>query len=99
LRRPNSFVPPDSPLKGWSKPVWETECAPFGFQPWDPAWDDGSLWGVDTAGLTAPNTGLVEVEGSTVATSGRLWAFAGYSRFIRPGAVRIGATTSATASM
>jgi O-glycosyl hydrolase len=113
------FVAPDSPLKGWSKPVWETEWAPFGFQPWDPAWDDGSessgftwaqniytgltkanldaffyLCGADTSGLTGPNTGLVEVKGNTVATSGRLWAFAGYSRFIRPGAVRIGTTTS-----
>jgi O-glycosyl hydrolase len=115
------FVAPDSPLKGWSKPVWETEWAPFGHQPWDPAWDDGSpssgftwaqniytglttanlnaflyLWGASTSGLTGPNTGLVEVQGNTVATSGRLWAFAGYSRFIRPGAVRIGTTTSAT---
>jgi O-glycosyl hydrolase len=115
------FVPLDSPLKGWSKPVWETEWAPFGFQPWDPAWDDGSassgftwaqniytgltaanldaflyLWGADTSGLTGPNTGLVEVKGNAVAASGRLWAFAGYSRFVRPGAVRIGATTSAT---
>jgi glucuronoarabinoxylan endo-1,4-beta-xylanase len=115
------FVAPDSPLKGWSKPVWETEWAPFGFQPWDPAWDDGSpssgftwaqhiftgltaanlnaflyLWGASTSSLTGPNTGLVEVKGNTVATSGRLWAFASYSRFIRPGAVRIGTTTSAT---
>jgi O-glycosyl hydrolase len=113
------FVAPGSPLKGWSKPVWETEWAPFGFQPWDPAWDDGSpssgftwaqniytgltaanldaflyLWGADTTGLTGPNTGLVEVKANTVATSGRLWAFASYSRFIRPGAVRIGTTTS-----
>jgi O-glycosyl hydrolase len=113
------FVAPDSPLKGWSKPVWETEWAPFGFQPWDPAWDDGSpssgftwaqniytgltaanldaflyLWGASTSGLTGPNTGLVEVKGNTVAASGRLWAFASFSRFIRPGAVRIGTTTS-----
>ena len=115
------FAAPDSPLRGWSKPVWETELAPFGFQPWDPAWDDGSLssgftwaqniytgltaanldaffylWGASTSGLTGPNTGLVEVEGNTVVTSGRLWAFAGYSRFVRPGAVRIGTTRSAT---
>ena len=115
------FAALDSPLRGWSKPVWETEWAPFGFQPWDPAWDDGSpssgftwaqniytgltaanldaflyLWGASTSGLTGPNTGLVEVKGNTVATSGRLWAFASYSRFIRPGAVRIGTTTSAT---
>jgi O-glycosyl hydrolase len=115
------FAAPDSPLKGWSKPVWETEWAPFGFQPWDPAWDDGSLssgftwaqniytgltaanldaflylWGASTTGLTGPNTGLVEVKGNTVATSGRLWAFASYSRFIRPGAVRIGTTTTGT---
>jgi hypothetical protein len=46
--------------------------------------------------VTGPNTGLVDVEGNTVASSGRLWAFASYSRFIRPGAVRIAATTSAT---
>jgi O-glycosyl hydrolase len=113
------FAAPDSPLKGWSKPVWETEWAPFGSEPWDPAWDDGSpssgftwaqnidrgltaanlgaflyLWGASTTGPTGPNTGLVEVKGNTVATSGRLWAFAGYSRFVRPGAERIGATTS-----
>jgi O-glycosyl hydrolase len=117
------FVSLNSPLTGWSKPVWETEWAPFGTQPWDPAWDDGSpssgftwaqniytslaeadlgaflyLWGANTSTstITGPNTGLVDVRGNTVAASGRLWAFAGYSRFVRPGAVRIGATTSAT---
>ncbi|MGO9660499.1 MAG: glycoside hydrolase family 30 beta sandwich domain-containing protein [Acidimicrobiales bacterium] len=114
------FVTPSSPLRGWAKPVWETEWAPFGFAAWDPAWDDGSassgftwaqdiytgltaaylgaflyLWGASMTSLTGPNTGLVYVKGNTVATSGRLWAFAGYSRFIRPGAVRIGTTTSA----
>ena len=52
------------------------------------------MWGASTTSLTGPNTGLVEVKGNTVATSGRLWAFASYSRFIRPGAVRIGTTTS-----
>jgi len=117
------FAAPNSPLSGWSKPVWQTEWAPFGFAPWDPAWDDGSqssgftwaqniytgltaanlsaflyLWGANTSttAMTGPNTGLVEVKGNTVAGSGRLWAFAGYSRFIRPGAVRIGAATSRT---
>ncbi|MGB8876664.1 MAG: glycoside hydrolase family 30 beta sandwich domain-containing protein [Solirubrobacteraceae bacterium] len=115
------FVPLDSPLKGWSKPVWETEWAPFDTGPFDPAWDDGSqlsgftwaqniytgvtaanlaaflyLWGANTSTttVTGPNTGLLDVEGDTVATSGRLWAFASYSRFIRPGAVRIGTTTT-----
>jgi glucuronoarabinoxylan endo-1,4-beta-xylanase len=115
------FAAPASPLRGWSKPVWQTEWAPFGFQPWDPAWDDGSpssgftwaqnidtgltaaslsaflyLWGANTSttAMTGPNTGLVQVKGNTVASSGRLWAFASYSRFIRPGAVRIGTTTS-----
>jgi O-glycosyl hydrolase len=115
------FAAPDAPLRGWSKPVWQTEWAPFGFQQWDPAWDDGSLssgftwaqnidkgltaanlgaflylWGANTTGLTGPNTGLVEVKGNAVTTSGRLWAFASYSRFIRPGAVRIGTTTDRT---
>jgi O-glycosyl hydrolase len=115
------FVPLGSPLKGWSKPVWETEWAPFDTGPFDPAWDDGSLssgftwaqniytgltaanlsaflylWGANTSTttVTGPNTGLVNVTGNTVATSGRLWAFASYSRFIRPGAVRIGTATS-----
>ena len=115
------FVPPDSHLRGWSKPVWETEWAPFDRGPFDAAWDDGSLlsgftwaqniytgltdanlgaflylWGANTSTttITGPNTGLVGVKGNTVATSGRLWAFAGYSRFVRPGAVRIGTTTS-----
>jgi O-glycosyl hydrolase len=115
------FQAPNSPLKGWSKPVWQTEWAPFNTGPFDAAWDDGSqlsgftwaqnihtgltaanlgaflyLWGANTSTttITGPNTGLVEVKGNTVTTSGRLWAFASYSRLIRPGAVRIGATTS-----
>jgi O-glycosyl hydrolase len=55
------------------------------------------LWGANTSTttVTGPNTGLVNVNRGTVTTSGRLWAFAGFSRFIRPGAVRIGTTTSA----
>jgi glucuronoarabinoxylan endo-1,4-beta-xylanase len=115
------FAAPDSRLRGWSKPVWQTEWAPFETGPFDAACDDGSklsgltwaqnihtglsaanlsaflyLWGANTSTttITGPNTGLVEVKGDTVATSGRLWAFANYSRFIRPGAVRIGTTTS-----
>jgi O-glycosyl hydrolase len=117
------FVAPDSPLKGWAKPVWQTEWAPFNTGPFDTAWDDGSqlsgftwaqnidtgltaanlgaflyLWGANTSTttVTGPNTGLVDVKGNAVAPSGRLWAFASYSRFIRPGATRIGATTSDT---
>lgn len=117
------FVALDSPLKGWSKPVWETEWAPFGTDPFDAAWDDGSansgftwaqniyqgltganlsaflyLWGANTSTttVTGPNTGLIDVTGNKVAASGRLWAFASYSRFIRPGAVRVAATSSTT---
>jgi O-glycosyl hydrolase len=120
------FFPPNSPLKGWSKPVWETEWAPFDTGPFDPAWDDGSLlsgftwaqniytgltkanlgaflylWGANTSTttITGANTGLVDVNGDTVATSGRLWAFASYSRLIRPGAVRIGTATSGGAGL
>lgn len=36
------FMAPYPPLRSWNKPVWETEWAPFGFQPWDPARGDGS---------------------------------------------------------
>ena len=115
------FVPLDSPLRGWNKPVWETEWAPFDTGPFDAAWDDGSqlsgfswaqniftgltkanlsaflyLGGANTSTttVTGPNTGLVDVKRDAVATSGRLWAFASFSRLVRPGAVRIAATTN-----
>ena len=51
-------------------------------------------WGMIGSGTT-DNEGLLQLTNSgTVITSGRLWALANYSRFIRPGAVRIGANTS-----
>ena len=37
---------------------------------------------------------LIRINGSSFDVSKRLWAFGNYSRFIRPGATRIGATTS-----
>ncbi|MBT2423967.1 hypothetical protein J7F01_20445 [Streptomyces sp. ISL-22] len=37
--------------------------------------------------------GLIQMDGATFHVSNRLWAIANYSRFIRPGAVRVGATT------
>jgi O-glycosyl hydrolase len=51
-------------------------------------------WGSTTPSENGDNEGLIEINGSTVATSGRLWAFANYSRFVRPGAVRIGASSA-----
>jgi O-glycosyl hydrolase len=51
-------------------------------------------WGSTTPSENGDNEGLLEINGSTVTASGRLWAFANYSDFIRPGAVRIGATSS-----
>ncbi|RPF32990.1 glycoside hydrolase family 30 beta sandwich domain-containing protein [Streptomyces sp. TLI_185] len=38
--------------------------------------------------------GLIQMDGDSYHVSKRLWAMANYSRFIRPGATRIGATTS-----
>ncbi|KAH8589276.1 glycoside hydrolase superfamily [Bisporella sp. PMI_857] len=40
------------------------------------------------------NEKLILVDGQTVTVSKRLWAFAQYSRFVRPGAIRIGSTNS-----
>jgi O-glycosyl hydrolase len=54
-------------------------------------------WGSTTPSLNGDNEGLIEINGSTVNTSGRLWAFANYSRYVRPGAVRIGASSSNSA--
>jgi O-glycosyl hydrolase len=50
-------------------------------------------WGSTTPSENGDNEGLIQIDGSTVDTSGRLWAFANFSRFVRPGAVRIGATS------
>jgi O-glycosyl hydrolase len=51
-------------------------------------------WGSSTPSGNGDNESLIQINGSNVATSGRLWAFAGWSDYVRPGAVRIGATTS-----
>ncbi|MGH6657155.1 MAG: cellulose binding domain-containing protein [Actinocrinis sp.] len=51
-------------------------------------------WGSTTPSENGDNEGLLEINGSTVTPAGRLWAFANYSRYIHPGAVRIGTSTS-----
>jgi O-glycosyl hydrolase len=51
-------------------------------------------WGTSTPTFNGDNESLVQINGSTVTASARLWAFANYSRFVRPGAVRIGASTA-----
>ena len=51
-------------------------------------------WGSTTPSENGDNEGLVLINGSSVTPSGRLWAFGNFSRFVRPGAVRIGASTS-----
>ena len=51
-------------------------------------------WGSTTPGENGDNEGLLEINGSSVIPTGRLWAFANYSRYIHPGAIRIGASSS-----
>lgn len=53
-------------------------------------------WGSTTPTENGDNEGLLLMDTTkgTVIPSGRLWAFANYSRFVRPGAVRIGASTA-----
>jgi O-glycosyl hydrolase len=51
-------------------------------------------WGSTTPSENGDNEGLLEMNGSSVIPTGRLWAFANYSRYIHPGAVRIGASSS-----
>lgn len=48
-------------------------------------------WG---AADDAKDQSLIRIHDNSIEVSKRLWAFANYSRFIRPGAIRIGATTS-----
>lgn len=47
-------------------------------------------WG---ASASTANSGLIQVKGATINLSDRYWAFAAFGRYIRPGAVRVGATT------
>ena len=49
------------------------------------------FWG---ASASTANSGLIQVKGPTINLSKRYWAFAAFGRYIRPGAVRIGATAS-----
>ena len=49
-------------------------------------------WGSMTPSENGDNEGLLEIDGSTVTPTGRLWAFANYSRYVHPGATRIGAS-------
>jgi O-glycosyl hydrolase len=51
-------------------------------------------WGSSTPSTNGDNESLIQINGSTVTPSGRLWAFANFSDYVRPGAVRIGASTS-----
>jgi O-glycosyl hydrolase len=53
-------------------------------------------WGSTTPSANGDNEGLIEINGSTVNTSGRLWAFGNYSRYVHPGAVRIAASSSSS---
>lgn len=48
-------------------------------------------WG---ASASTANSGLVQVIGPTINLSKRYWAFAAFGRYIRPGAARIGVSTS-----
>jgi O-glycosyl hydrolase len=51
-------------------------------------------WGSSTPSSNGDNESLIQINGNTVSTSGRLWAFANFSRYIKPGATRIGTTTA-----
>jgi len=54
-------------------------------------------YGTNTPDIGGNGSFLMLNTDGTVSVSSRLWAFANYSRFIRPGATRIGATTSTSA--
>ena len=51
-------------------------------------------WG---ASASTANSGLIQVQGPVINLSKRYWAFAAFGRYIRPGAVRLGAATTDSA--
>src|ERR1700678_2627518 len=91
-----------STFESWD-PAWDDGTDASGM-----SWAQNVFNGLDNAGLSAflywwasgtpsvngDNESLIQINGSTVTPSGRLWAFGNFSRFVRPGAVRIAATTS-----
>src|SRR5215469_5428696 len=91
-----------STFEGWS-PAWDNGSADSGLtwaQHIFAGLDQSNLnaflywWGSSTPSGNGDNESLIQINGSTVSPSGRLWAFAGWSDYVRPGAVRIGASTS-----
>ncbi len=58
----------------------------------------GYLYWVGVQG-GATNSKLVRIDGGKVIPSKRLWAFANWSRFVRPGAVRVGISGTASSGM
>lgn len=91
-----------STFEGWD-PAWDDGSAASGIT-WAQHINAGLTsanlsaflywWGSTTPSENGDNEGLLEINGSSVIPAGRLWAFANYSRYIHPGATRIGATTS-----
>jgi hypothetical protein len=51
-------------------------------------------WFAENNNSNPDNEGLLNINNGAYTISARLWAFGQYSRFIRPGATRIGATTA-----
>jgi O-glycosyl hydrolase len=51
---------------------------------------NGFLYWWGATGQNGDNESLIDITNGSYQPSGRLWAFANFSRFIRPGAVRIG---------
>jgi O-glycosyl hydrolase len=54
-------------------------------------------WFANVKQSNPDNEGLIRIDGGDYTVTKRLWAFANYSRFIRPGAVRIDAKTGDSA--
>jgi glucosylceramidase len=79
---------------------WDDATTGDGF-----AWAQNILGGLTRGGVSgffywwgasnsAANSDLIKVNGSAISLSGRYWAFAAFGRYLRPGAVRLGTTTS-----
>lgn len=84
-------------------PAWDDPSESSGFQEGQKLWEaltNGNAnaylywWFAALNQSNSDNEGLINIDGNKVTVAKRLWAFGNYSRFIRPGAKRIDATTS-----
>lgn len=88
-------------LNGAWNPAWESLGKEGEGLPWANRIQEALVFGNVSAWLwwfgaeeTPYNSAMIQLQNNSISVSGRLWAFAQFSRFVKPGAVRVEAASS-----